>query len=248
MKRNLLPLFAGIAALGLSLGAVPFALSQSNPGNTPAKPDKFSRLNLTPEQQTRIDALRAAERQQIDSILTAEQRAQLGNNSQNGTYGRRMWKELNLTDAQKQQIQQIKTNTRTQIDSILTAEQRQQLQQMKGSRGRGKLDQALNLTAEQRTKMQTIRESTRQQIEGILTAEQKAQLQAAKQNRQGRGDRGNKFDSLNLTDAQKQQIEQIRNSAKTQMDAILTPEQRQKLEELRPQGGNPSTQPSPTNG
>lgn len=231
MKRNLLPVFAGIAALGLSLSTIPFALSQSNPGNTPAKPDKFSRLNLTPDQQSRIDALRSAERQQIESILTAEQRSQLGNNSQNGGYGRRMWKDLNLTDAQKQQIKQIKTSTKTQIDSILTAEQRQQLQQMKG--GRGKLYQTLNLTSEQQARLKTIKDTTRQQIESVLTAEQKTQLEASKQN--GQRGRGDKFASLNLTDAQRQQIEQIRTNAKAQMDAVLTPEQRQQLEQMRPQ-------------
>jgi periplasmic protein CpxP/Spy len=102
--------------------------------------------------------------------------------------------------------------------------------------------QRLNLTPEQKTKMQEIGRNTRAQIEAVLTPEQKTKLKAAmaerkaqRQQRQGqqgegqrqerRGKKGDIFASLNLTDAQKDQIKQIRESSKQQMQAILTPEQ-----------------------
>src|SRR5690349_21744907 len=38
-----------------------------------------------------------------------------------------------------------------------------------------------------------------------------------------------KFDQLNLTDARKAQLEQIRESTRQQMDAVFTPEQKEQL-------------------
>lgn len=99
----------------------------------------------------------------------------------------------------------------------------------------------LNLTADQKAQLKTIRENTRSQIDGILTQEQKDQLAAAKQQRQqGQpGQTGHKsrgvWASLNLTADQKAQIKTIRQNAKQQMDAVLTSEQRQQLQQQRQQ-------------
>jgi Spy/CpxP family protein refolding chaperone len=46
----------------------------------------------------------------------------------------------------------------------------------------------------------------------------------------------NGFSELNLTPQQQAQIEQIRENAKSQMQNILTPEQRQQFETMRQQG------------
>ncbi len=108
----------------------------------------------------------------------------------------------------------------------------------------------LNLTEEQQAQIEQIHQNTRSQIDAILTEEQKAQLQRDRENRGPRDDNGPRdgngprggdkdqgmpprppFDSLNLTDAQRSQIETIMRSAKEQMDAVLTPEQLQKLQE-----------------
>jgi periplasmic protein CpxP/Spy len=97
----------------------------------------------------------------------------------------------------------------------------------------------LNLTADQQAQMEQIHQDTRSQIDNILTAEQKTQLEAARENRGtsrrgGHGGmRGQMFDSLNLTDEQRSQIESVRSAAKEKMDAILTPEQRQQMEQHR---------------
>jgi periplasmic protein CpxP/Spy len=107
----------------------------------------------------------------------------------------------------------------------------------------------LNLTPEQQAQLEEIRQNARSQIDAILTSEQKAQLEAAREERQqarqsgqpgerpegrrGRGDRG--FEALNLTADQRTQIEAVKNDTREQMDAILTPEQRQQLEQHRQQ-------------
>lgn len=109
----------------------------------------------------------------------------------------------------------------------------------------------LNLTSDQQTQMDQIREDTRSQIEAILTPDQRAQLQRERDNRDAprpNADRGmhRLFDTLNLTDDQRSQIETVIRSSKARMDAILTPEQRQQLQQHRQQHeqrhpGNPQT-------
>jgi Spy/CpxP family protein refolding chaperone len=97
----------------------------------------------------------------------------------------------------------------------------------------------LNLTPDQQAQMEQIRQNTRSQIDAILTAEQRAQLQRERENRgtpqagEHRGMRHLPFDSLNLTDEQRSQIETVMRSSREQMDAILTPEQRQQLQQHR---------------
>ncbi|MEH1791128.1 MULTISPECIES: Spy/CpxP family protein refolding chaperone [unclassified Nostoc] len=110
----------------------------------------------------------------------------------------------------------------------------------------------LNLTDAQKTQIQTIRRDSRTKFEAVLTPEQKAKLEAAKQAHQaerqarkaqgqtGQGQPGQhhgrkkgNFADLNLSEAQKTQMRQIRESEKQQIQAVLTPEQRQKIEQFR---------------
>lgn len=106
----------------------------------------------------------------------------------------------------------------------------------------------LNLTDAQKAQIKQIHESTRTKIEAVLTPEQKTKLEAAKaemkarhqarknsnQKWEGRDrDKENIFESLNLTDAQKKEIKAIRESAKTQMETVLTPEQKAKMEQFK---------------
>ncbi|WP_373528562.1 Spy/CpxP family protein refolding chaperone [Nostoc sp.] len=103
--------------------------------------------------------------------------------------------------------------------------------------------QELNLTDAQKTQIQTIRQSSRAQMEAVFTPEQKAKLEAAKQARRDQRQAGQeqpgqrpqkgKFADLNLTEAQKTQMRQIRESEKQQIQAVLTPEQQQKLAQFR---------------
>ena len=93
----------------------------------------------------------------------------------------------------------------------------------------------LNLTSEQKAKIKEIQTNTRAQIQAVLTTEQKNQLKTAmekrkaeRQQRQGQGQnqerrekKGDIFNSLNLTDKQKDQIKQIHDSERQKMQAIL---------------------------
>jgi Spy/CpxP family protein refolding chaperone len=92
--------------------------------------------------------------------------------------------------------------------------------------------------------------NSRTQVEAVFTPEQKAKLEAARQARQAQrqqgqrqqgqrpqaGRRGKVFADLNLTQDQKTRIQSIRQSSKQQIEAVLTPEQRAKLQELKANG------------
>lgn len=96
-----------------------------------------------------------------------------------------------------------------------------------------KMAERLNLTQEQQNQLKQIRENTRSQIEAVLTQEQLQKLQAAKQAGGRRGNRRDVWASLNLTQEQKNKIKEIRQSTKQQMQAVLTPEQQAKLQQMR---------------
>ena len=91
----------------------------------------FENLNLTDEQSAQIETIRAEERSQQSALLTAEQRATLGD----GELGRRAGRSLDLTDEQREQMRAIHEASREQIDAVLTDEQRQQLPERLGNRG-----------------------------------------------------------------------------------------------------------------
>ncbi|BAY09303.1 Spy/CpxP family protein refolding chaperone [Calothrix sp. NIES-2098] len=105
--------------------------------------------------------------------------------------------------------------------------------------------QQLGLTDAQKSQIEAIRRDTRTQMEGVLTQEQKDQIRAqfqARQAQRGQPQAGQQpgqrpkrggFAALNLTDAQKTQMKQIMQSSQQKIQAVLTPEQRTKLQELR---------------
>ncbi|QLE54718.1 Spy/CpxP family protein refolding chaperone [Nostoc sp. TCL26-01] len=99
--------------------------------------------------------------------------------------------------------------------------------------------ESLGLTDDQKAKIKEIQRNTRTQMQAVFTPEQKAKLEAARQARQ-QGQRppvgerpGKKFADLNLTDDQKAKLRAIRESSQKQIEALLTPEQRTKLQELK---------------
>ncbi|MDB9466004.1 Spy/CpxP family protein refolding chaperone [Dolichospermum circinale] len=103
----------------------------------------------------------------------------------------------------------------------------------------------LNLNSEQKAKMKEIHTNTRAQIDTILTTEQKNQLKTAmekrkaerqqrqRQHHSGHEKKGDIFNSLNLTDKQKDQIKQIHDSERQKMQAILTRQQQTQMKKFR---------------
>jgi Spy/CpxP family protein refolding chaperone len=181
-------------------------------------------LNLTPEQKTKVEALRAATKTQLDAVLTPEQRqkhaqieAQHQANKQDGN-------GLNLTVEQKAKIKTIRDANKEQFKAILTPAQQAQMAQGGGGWGKDGGNK-LNLTADQKAKMEQLRASTKTQMEAVLTPAQQQQAKAHQDRRQAMG---NTWKSLNLTPDQQAKIKTIRESSEQQLNAILTPEQQAK--------------------
>ncbi|QSJ16579.1 P pilus assembly/Cpx signaling pathway, periplasmic inhibitor/zinc-resistance associated protein [Nostoc sp. UHCC 0702] len=102
----------------------------------------------------------------------------------------------------------------------------------------------LNLTDAQKAQIQQIKRNTRAQIEAVFTPEQKEKLRAAFEARRAQREAGQRptgqrqrsgknFAELNLTQAQKDQIRQIREASKQQIEAVLTPEQQAQLKQFQ---------------
>jgi protein CpxP len=95
----------------------------------------------------------------------------------------------------------------------------------------------LNLSDAQKQQLRQIEQDTRTQMQAVLTAEQQEKLKTLiQQNRQGNHQKHQDvWSQLNLSDAQKTKIQEIRQAQKTQMDAVFTAEQKQQMQQMRQQ-------------
>jgi periplasmic protein CpxP/Spy len=135
-------LIAGIVAISLASAAnIVKADVVTNGNNNPifeiaqAKEknyeEKWEKLGLTDAQKTELRSIKDSAKQQIQQILTPEQRQQYDNAIKSGQNKRQAFASLNITEQQKTQIKEIKDAKKAQIEALLTPEQKQQLQQMK---------------------------------------------------------------------------------------------------------------------
>jgi len=202
--------------------------------------------------------------------LAQEQPAPPGANSGNpgmsagphrGWHGRRgmgprgMLRGLNLTDSQKSQLKPI------------WQQQHQQMQALRAN---------TSLTPEQKkAQAQEIRKNTLAQVNGILTPEQQQQFQQRRQ-QWGSGFAGGMAQRLNLSEAQKTQMQsifqqhrsqiqalqqdtsltaeqkrekrqQIRQDLSSQLNSVLTPEQQQQWQQMRQHHRGPHGPRGPQN-
>jgi Spy/CpxP family protein refolding chaperone len=133
---KLFAIVAGVASVTLGAATIPAVLAQSN-NSTNQPPRHENRLNLTSDQQAKMQQIHESERSQMDSILTADQKSRLDAAKQNGQNPRQVFESLNLTAEQKTQMEAVRRASREQMDALLTAEQRQQMQQHRPSRPEG---------------------------------------------------------------------------------------------------------------
>ncbi|MGB0560801.1 MAG: Spy/CpxP family protein refolding chaperone [Spirulinaceae cyanobacterium] len=236
MKRTFLTLLA--AASLVTLAAIPQFTAQAQGG----RGDRLAaELNLTPDQQAEMQALREATQTQMQGVLTPTQQQAVEAAIANGENPRQVLRTLDLSDAQRTQLRDIKASQREEMAEILTPEQQAQLEAMHQSRpgqgkegdkgGRGdRLAEELGLTEAQRSQMQALREDTRSQIQAILTPAQRTEVEAAIAN--GENPR-RAMRNLDLSEDQRAQMREVKESQRAQMQNILTPEQLAQLEQLR---------------
>jgi Spy/CpxP family protein refolding chaperone len=169
----------------------------------------YDKLNLTADQKSRLDALKATYKQQA---------ADLKNNTQ-------------LSDEQrKTRKKELHQNFKSQADAILTPEQKEQLSQMKanrtakgknanfkgakgnkmamGARGEG-LQKELNLSQDQQAKMTQIRTETRTKMQALRN------------------------DNSLSQDQKRTKMQELMKAQQEQVKTILTKEQVEKMESVR---------------
>ncbi len=231
MKFNLVSITLGSLA-ALTLVVAPFGMMRFAHAEGGGRGHHLEQLNLSDEQAAQIEALRTSAHDQMEAILTDEQRTAL-ESSEN--QGRRAWRQLDLSEDQRSQLRTIRESTREQIGALLTDEQRQQMEAMhEGRRGRrggrgGHLEQ-LDLTDAQSAEIEAIRTNTRSQMEALLTDEQRTALE----NSEAEGRRA--WRQLDLSEEQRSQMRELREASREQVQGVLTEEQRQQLEELHGEG------------
>ncbi len=90
----------------------------------------FGRIpGLTDAQRTQLDQIRQSTRQQMDAILTAEQKEQM-----RVAREQRQRPNITLTEDQKARMRQVREDAKRRMEAVLTPEQRQQMEQMRQQR------------------------------------------------------------------------------------------------------------------
>ncbi len=144
--------------------------------------------------------------------------------------------KLNLTDAQKQQIKDIRTADHEQNKQLYLDFQTklQQFRALKKADDPSASDVKAQLQA-MKPQIKAARKASREAMLNVLTPDQRGQLKALRQSGGfGRGQalRGAVAQKLNLTDAQKAQLKQLRETT-NQANAQLFADARAKRKELR---------------
>ena len=147
--------------------------------------------SLTPDQKkAKMQELGKTQRDKMNSILTADQKAKMQADRANWKdqkgmkgqdHGGKMFKDLNLTDAQKSQMKANSENMKQQRQAI---------------------SNDVSLSQDQKkAKMQELHKTQKDQMNSILTADQKAKLKADMQNRKGKN--GQKWNKKQTDNSQK---------------------------------------------
>ncbi len=127
---KIISLLSGLLAVTVTISpAIPLfnspAIAQKNPGA------EMPKLNLTNDQQQKLQKIYESSNQRMAKVFTAEQIAQI-----KAAREKNQQPNLNLSNKQKEQIQAIYKDTRSQIESVLTPAQKKQLQQMQSNKSK----------------------------------------------------------------------------------------------------------------
>jgi Spy/CpxP family protein refolding chaperone len=149
--------------------------------------------------------------------------------------GPRVFEELNLTAAQRSELEALFDARRAEVEALLSDDQKEAFAT---ALAEDPYDfraafRAANLTEDQRSAVREIMQGSRESVADILTADQRQQIRETAGQRHGQrggpGQRGNIVEALaelDLTEAQRNQIEAIFANSRSQVEALLSAEQR----------------------
>ncbi len=172
---------------------------------------------LTPDQQQRLKDIQARRHPFQALNLTPDQQAKLKPIfQQQRQQVQAIRRDQNLTPREKQsKIRALRQDTQAQVNALLTPDQQQRLA---GIQARRHPLQALNLTPDQQAKLKPLFQQQRQQVQAVRR-------------------------DPDLTPRQKRaKVREIRQNAQAEVRSLLTPEQQQRLQQLR----GPAPAPAPT--
>jgi Spy/CpxP family protein refolding chaperone len=125
IKQKLLVLFTSVIAIAaVPVTSPAIAQSTATPTGVTAI---LKQLNLTPEQQKRVDEIQALAAVQIKGVLTPEQLTQFKVMAEEGRSDAESFNALNLTDGQKTRLKEVQTDIALQLLPVLSSDQQQQL-------------------------------------------------------------------------------------------------------------------------
>ena len=191
--------------------------------------DCFRQLDLTEEQQAKIDSLRAAAREAAKDAETREERQQIFKRMRNAIEGV-------LTEAQLAELKECREQHRgrhggplgfdclKQLD--LTEEQQAKIDSLRAAAREAAKD------AETREERQRIFKRMHNAIKDVLTEEQLAELKECRERhggRRGGPHRADCFKQLDLTEEQQAKIDSIRAAAREAAQDAETREERQQI-------------------
>jgi len=130
MKRNgLVWVLSAALAMGTALPVL--AQPAVRPAPTGEVRGKWAALNLTEAQKEQMQQLRAKHRQQMQALLTPDQRSELEAARAEG----RRPNKLNLSEAQKDQMRSLRAQHREEMLAVLTPDQQATWQTLRAQRG-----------------------------------------------------------------------------------------------------------------
>jgi putative peptidoglycan lipid II flippase len=185
-------------------------------------------LGLTPQQKIAIEQLRQSKFEQIDKVLTPQQRQTFQQLDLQHLSQQQYRQGIGLSADRKVELTAIRQEYMQQFRSILSPEQTARLHQIEGwQKGISTHEiEILHLTLEQKEKTAKLWAAESERIDALLTPTQKQQANAIKVRRQ---EIYQGWKRLNLTAEQRDRLKAIRLANKQQLNAILTPEQQSKI-------------------
>lgn len=130
MKLKKLSFLAGAIAVAFSI--TPLAANAQTKPNAPqrvaqVRPPSAEDLKLTKEQETQIGQILAQRSNQMQSVLTPEQRKKIQTDLQAGKKPQQVLQEIKFTKEQQTQLGKIMKRSDEQIFALLTAEQKKKI-------------------------------------------------------------------------------------------------------------------------
>ena len=140
MKLKKLSLLAGAIAVTFSL--TPLAANAQANSNAPQRVSQANnaprgpQIDLSPQQIEKIKAIRSKTRDQMQAVLTKQQRDKIQTDLQAGKNPQQVFSSIQFTREQQKQLQNIMVGSQQQMEGVLDPKQKEVLDKWRASQTR----------------------------------------------------------------------------------------------------------------